>query len=165
MSRAQATTDHNVIRQWAEARKGHPSFVKATEGKRKSRGGLLRIDFDPADKSLDHIGWDEFFETFDNSGLAFLYQEKTASGRKSRFNKFVSRDTVDTSDSEPDAHNNTRVAASDSGSSKSSKKTSEANSKQSSRDRDADEDEDQDLDDEDDDLDDEDDDDFEDEEE
>src|SRR3954453_18403097 len=83
MSRATATTDHNLIRQWAESRKGHPAFVKATEGKRKGSGGLLRIDFDPADDSLDQIGWDEFFETFDKNGLAFLYQDKTASGPKS----------------------------------------------------------------------------------
>lgn len=103
MSRAQATTDHKVIRQWAESRKGHPAFVKSTEGKRKGSGGLLRIDFDPTEESLDEISWDEFFDTFDKNELAFLYQEKTASGRKSRFNKFVSRESVDTSDSESDS--------------------------------------------------------------
>jgi hypothetical protein len=162
MSRAQATTNHNLIRQWAESRKGHPAFVKATEGKRKGSGGLLRIDFDPADDSLDHIGWDEFFETFDKNELAFLYQDKTASGRKSRFNKFVSRDTVDTSDSEDDSSKSSTQSAASSDSKSPAK--SAKGGKQSSRG----EDEDEELDDEDDDLDDDDDDDdddFEDEEE
>jgi hypothetical protein len=160
MSRSQATTDHNLIRQWAESRKGHPAFVKATEGKRKGSGGLLRIDFDAANDSLDQISWDEFFETFDKNELAFLYQEKTASGRKSRFNKFVSRDTVDTSDSEEDSSSTSRSASSgDSKASNTSKKTA----KQASRK--GDEDEDEDLDDEDEDFDDDEDDDFEDEEE
>jgi hypothetical protein len=65
--------------------------VKATHG---SRGGLLRIDFGPPEESLGHIEWDEFFETFDGNNLAFLYQDKTAAGRKSRFAKFVDRDSI-----------------------------------------------------------------------
>ena len=95
MSQAIATTDHDVIRRWAESRNGHPSVVKSTEG--KGGGGLLRIDFGPAEESLEEVSWDDFFETFDENNLAFLYQEKTASGGKSRFNKFVSRDSVDAS--------------------------------------------------------------------
>lgn len=108
MSQANATTDHTVIRRWAESRNGRPSVVKSTKAKSKSRGqsgGLLRIDFNTPEESLDDVSWDEFFETFDQNNLAFLYQEETASGRKSRFNKFVSRDTVEVeaSDSEEDA--------------------------------------------------------------
>jgi hypothetical protein len=94
MSQTNTTTDHDVIRRWTEARKGHPSVVKGTEGRRGS-AGLLRIDFDPPEDSLEQIDWDEFFDTFDRNNLAFLYQERTASGRRSRFNKFVSRDTAD----------------------------------------------------------------------
>ena len=63
----------------------------------------MRIDFDEAEESLEETSWDEFFETFDTNGLAFLYQDKTASGRKSRFNKFVSRDSVDLQDTEEDS--------------------------------------------------------------
>jgi hypothetical protein len=37
------------------------------------------------------IEWDEFFATFDEHKLAFLHQDKTADGKPSRFNKFVSR--------------------------------------------------------------------------
>ena len=35
-----------------------------------------------------------FFEKFEDSQLAFLYQDQVQSGRPSRFNKLVSRDTV-----------------------------------------------------------------------
>jgi hypothetical protein len=91
MAQAIATTDHDTIRRWIEERNGHPAVVKATHGE---RGGLLRIDFGPPEESLDPIDWDEFFETFDSNNLAFLYQDKTAGGRKSRFAKFVDRDSI-----------------------------------------------------------------------
>jgi hypothetical protein len=94
MSQANATTNHSVIRRWAEERNGHPAVVKSTKGK---RGGLLRIDFGPKEEALDPIDWDEFFRTFDENNLAFLYQERTATGRKSRFAKFVDRDSVEVS--------------------------------------------------------------------
>jgi hypothetical protein len=94
MSQAKATTDHNEIRRWVESRKGHPAFVKSTRNRGGEGSGLLRIDFEPDEQSLAAISWDEFFVTFEESNLAFLYQDRTASGRKSRFNKFVSRDTV-----------------------------------------------------------------------
>jgi hypothetical protein len=97
MSQATATTNHEVIKRWAESRNGHPALVKATES-RRGRGGVLRIDFDSPEESLEQVSWEDFFETFDQKNLAFLYQEKTASGRKSRFNKFVSRDTVEVQD-------------------------------------------------------------------
>jgi hypothetical protein len=42
--------------------------------------------------TLEEITWDEFFETFEASDLAFLYQEETKDGELSRFSKFVSRD-------------------------------------------------------------------------
>jgi len=91
MSRAQATTDHQVIRRWIETHQGHPSVVRATQGKRPGSAGLLRVDFEPAEESLEEIGWDDFFETFDSNELAFLYQDE----KGSRFHKFVSRDSVE----------------------------------------------------------------------
>jgi hypothetical protein len=103
MPRAIATTDHQTIRKWVEARNGHPSVVKSTQSDESGQGGLLRIDFNKPEESLGEVSWDEFFETFDENGLAFLYQDKTTSGRKSRFNKFVRRDAVDTQDTEEDS--------------------------------------------------------------
>lgn len=94
MARAQATTNHDKIRSWVEARGGHPAAAKTTR-RAQSPGGLLRIDFGPEEKDLEEIGWDEFFKAFDGNELAFLYQDKTADGDISRFFKFVERDTLD----------------------------------------------------------------------
>ena len=86
MSSSDTTTDHNKIREWAEARGGHPAKVD-TGGK----GGMLRIDCGEPEDNLEEISWDEFFQIFDENELAFLYQDKTADGGESRFNKFVNR--------------------------------------------------------------------------
>ena len=75
---SKTTTDHDEIRRWAQERGGRPARVKGTE-----RG-------DDGD-ALEPISWEEFFDEFDREGLAFLYQEKTADGQLSRFNKFVRR--------------------------------------------------------------------------
>jgi len=80
------TTDHNEIREWVEKQGGWPAAVRSTE--KKNDPGLLRIEFTEASSdSLERIEWEEFFEKFDEKGLAFLYQPT------SRFNKLVSRDT------------------------------------------------------------------------
>lgn len=88
MSSAQRTRDHAAIRKWIEERKGRPSIVGATGGKGR-KGGLLRIDFGEKDDALEEIGWDEFFQIFDENDLEFLHQDKTADGKPSRFSKFV----------------------------------------------------------------------------
>ena len=86
MSEAASTTDHNVIRHWVEARDGRPARVRDT-----GNGGVLRIDFDPSDDSLEPIEWDDFFKIFEENGLAFLHQDMTEDGQTSRFNKFIDR--------------------------------------------------------------------------
>ena len=86
MSSSNTTTSHDEIRKWAEARDGHPAKVD-TGGK----GGILRIDFGEPEDNLEEISWDEFFQIFDENKLAFLYQDQTSDGGKSRFNKFVNR--------------------------------------------------------------------------
>ena len=93
---SQTTTDHEEIRQWAEARQGRPACVKGT-GERGDMG-VLRIDFPGGEeRKLQSVSWDEWFEKFDENGLAFLYQDKTAGGKTSRFNKLVSRATAEES--------------------------------------------------------------------
>lgn len=95
MSESQTTTDHEKIQKWAESRGGHPATVKGTGD---GEPGLLRIDFDPQEESLERIDWDAFFEKFDEEGLAFLYQDKTKDGATSRFCKFVSAESVSSSE-------------------------------------------------------------------
>ncbi|MBW3551302.1 MAG: hypothetical protein KY442_10980 [Proteobacteria bacterium] len=87
---AQQTTDHQEIRRWVEAREGRPATVKGTEDE-DDAAGLLRIAFRD-DVSLQTLGWDEFFEKFEDEDLAFLYQEETKDGKRSRFFKFVERE-------------------------------------------------------------------------
>jgi len=89
MSESQTTTDHDTIRKWAEQRRGRPATVRATE--EDGHAGILRIDFGPKEEALEEIEWSEFFRKFDESGLAFLYQDRTKDGELSRFHKFVRR--------------------------------------------------------------------------
>ena len=97
MAQAKITTDHNEIRKWAEARGGRPAAVRSTQS--KDNTGIIRIEFPDAsnarDDALEEISWDEFFEKFDESELALLYQEETASGQRSNFNKLIGRETAE----------------------------------------------------------------------
>ena len=85
MAMAQTTTDHETIRKWAEARGGNPASVKGTGGSKDA--GLLRLDFGELEDSLEAITWDEFFDKFEESELAFLYEDEP----DNRFNKLVRR--------------------------------------------------------------------------
>src|SRR3569833_2917721 len=55
--------------------------------------GILRFEFPKApnlnDSKLKESPWDYFFEKFDDNDLELVYQEKTADGEKSNFNKLV----------------------------------------------------------------------------
>jgi hypothetical protein len=93
-TKSKMTIDHDQIRRWAEAREGRPATVKSTA--KNGAAGLLRINFPGygGEDSLKDISWDDFFERFDDSNLAFVYQDKTASGKQSRFGKFVDRSNM-----------------------------------------------------------------------
>jgi ferritin-like metal-binding protein YciE len=92
---AHPLTDHDQIRQWAEERGGQPACVKGTGGRGDT--GMIRLDFPgyTGAESLEPISWDDWFEKFDENGLALLVQEKTGRGQKSNFNKLVSRETAE----------------------------------------------------------------------
>jgi hypothetical protein len=92
MSAAKVTTDHDEIRKWVEESNGKPASVKGTE-KGNEGSGLLRINFPgySGEDTLEEISWEEFFRKFDESNLAFLYQEEIK-GNESRFFKFIDRD-------------------------------------------------------------------------
>jgi hypothetical protein len=86
MAEAKQTTNHEEIRKWVEERGGHPARVKGTADE---DGGVLRIDYPgySGEGTLEEITWDEFFQTFDDRDLAFLYQDES----DSRFSKLISR--------------------------------------------------------------------------
>ena len=96
MSDSKITTDHNQIRKWVEDRGGHPAKVSGTERAGES-GGLLRIDYPgfTGEDTLEEITWEQFFDQFEESGLAFLYQDKLESGETSRFSKLIDRNSAE----------------------------------------------------------------------
>ncbi len=90
MSDSHVTTDHQKIKRWAEERQGRPAAVRASE--REGDPGILRIQFsEESGDNLEQISWDEFFDKFEASELAFLYQDRTKDGSPSRFFKLVDR--------------------------------------------------------------------------
>ena len=88
---SRVTTDHEEIRRWAEERGAQPARVRRTGGGEDP--GILRLDFPgySGGESLEHISWEEFLEKFDDNNLALLYQEQTAQGQRSNFNKLIDR--------------------------------------------------------------------------
>src|SRR5512142_811507 len=97
MPKAQANlmTDHQEIRRWAEERGATPACVRGTGG--EGDIGMLRLDFPgySGENSLTEISWDEWFQKFDERGLALLFQGTTARGEKSNFNKIIARETAE----------------------------------------------------------------------
>lgn len=89
---SKTTTDLKVIQKWAEERGGKPSRVKSTAD--DEGGGVLRIDFPgySGKDSLEEISWEDWYETFKDRKLEFLYQEHTAGGKESRFFKLINKE-------------------------------------------------------------------------
>ena len=126
MASAKATTDHDTIRKWVEARKGRPARVKAT-GKGQDPG-ILRIDFPgfSGEDTLEEIEWEEFFEWFDKNRLAMLLSPE----RGNRFSKLVARTTARASSKKSSSKKST---AKKSSAKKSSAKKSSGNKASSSK--------------------------------
>lgn len=91
--RSLATSSHEVIRQWAEERGGVPATVEGTE--HDGRPGVLRFDFGGDSDRLRHVSWDDWFRTFDERKLNFLYQEERKDGNQSNFFRLESPDRED----------------------------------------------------------------------
>ena len=88
---ANGTTDHDEIRNWAESKGGKPAAVDRTH--HGGDVGIIRIMFPDSPQSEHHslvgISWVEFFEQFEESRLALLYE------KDSLFSKIVGRDTLE----------------------------------------------------------------------
>jgi len=69
--------------------------VRGTGGKGDT--GMIRLDFPgySGGDSLEEIEWENWFQKFDEMGLALLYQEQTAAGEQSNFNKLIARETAE----------------------------------------------------------------------
>ncbi|WP_202967217.1 hypothetical protein [Nitrospira moscoviensis] len=79
-----ATRSHEVIRQWAEGRQAVPATVEGTE--HDDRPGVLRLNFPGyGGRDLKEVGWEEWFGTFDQRGLVFIFQEHKSDGAMSNF--------------------------------------------------------------------------------
>ncbi|SFB19771.1 hypothetical protein SAMN05216266_10659 [Amycolatopsis marina] len=92
--RSLATTNHDVIKQWAEARDAKPATVPGTE--HGDHLGVLRFDFPGyGGDDLKEVSWDEWFETFDQRKLNFLYQEERKDGERSNFFRLENPDRED----------------------------------------------------------------------
>jgi hypothetical protein len=88
---SKATTNHDEIRRWAESKGGKPAAVDRTH--KGEDVGIIRLMF-PDNKQSEHqslveISWDAFFEQFEESKLALLYEED------SLFSKMIGRDTLE----------------------------------------------------------------------
>jgi hypothetical protein len=94
-AKSKVTFDHDEIRRWAEERNAKPASVRGTGG--GGDIGMIRLDFPgySGEGSLEQISWEDWFKKFDERNLALLYQETTAGGEKSNFNKIVSRETAE----------------------------------------------------------------------
>jgi hypothetical protein len=88
---AEATTDHDAIRKWADSKGGRPAAVKRTH--KNEDVGIIRVMFPDNPRSehdaLTEISWDEFFAEFEKRKLALLYDPAGL------FSKLVGRDTVE----------------------------------------------------------------------
>jgi hypothetical protein len=91
--RTLATTNHEVIRQWAEKRGARPATMPGSEY--NGRLAVLRFDFPGYGGAvLQPVDWDEWFATFDAERLILLYQEQRADGSTSNFNRLEGIDRM-----------------------------------------------------------------------
>jgi hypothetical protein len=63
------TIDHEEIRAWAAGRGGMPAILEGTESG-------LRFDWGEGDADMVRLSWSEFFDIFEEQGLAFAHIEE-----------------------------------------------------------------------------------------
>ncbi|MEV1143814.1 hypothetical protein AB0I76_09025, partial [Micromonospora sp. NPDC049799] len=93
--RSLVTTNHDVIRRWAQERGATPATISGTE--REGRAGVLTFNMPGYRESsrIREIPWDEWFGTFDQRKLNLIYQEQLRNGRQSNFFRTESPDRED----------------------------------------------------------------------
>lgn len=89
-----ATRSHEVIQAWAESRGGTPATVSGTE--HGDHLGVLRFEFSGSGgENLQRVSWEDWFKTFDDRSLVFLYQEHLSNGNQSNFFRLDSPERED----------------------------------------------------------------------
>ncbi|MFN8663634.1 MAG: hypothetical protein U0075_17210 [Thermomicrobiales bacterium] len=89
-----ATQSHEVIQSWAKERGGRPATVPGTE--HDGRPGVLRMTFTREGNSrLQEIDWEDWFRSFDERDLVFIYQEVKKDGSQSNFFRLDSPERED----------------------------------------------------------------------
>ncbi|BCB90535.1 hypothetical protein Psuf_078480 [Phytohabitans suffuscus] len=83
--RSLVTSDHEVIQRWAQQRDAAPATVGGTE--HDGRPGVLTFIFPLGDSGarVHPVSWDDWFRSFEERSLNFLYQEERSDGRQSNF--------------------------------------------------------------------------------
>lgn len=79
-----ATRNHEVIMRWAQERNAQPATVTGTEY--GDRPGVLRFIFPSfGGERLQSVSWEDWFKTFDERQLVFVFQEHKSDGAMSNF--------------------------------------------------------------------------------
>lgn len=86
------TTDHGTIRNWIES--NDLAVARTAETDRSRSDGLTIVTEGRSDDSIKEVTWDEFFETFEDEGLAFTYRTETMGPEEQLYYEFVSRGDV-----------------------------------------------------------------------
>ena len=75
LAQGKVTTDHGLIKNWAEARHGCPAVIrKITDAGIDLVLSFVFPDIDP-EGIARKLSWDEFFERFDQQHLVFVYDD------------------------------------------------------------------------------------------
>ncbi|EJT04229.1 hypothetical protein [Rhizobium sp. CCGE 510] len=83
MARFGTTADYSRIKHWIEERGGHPARIKDARDSE-----TVGVDF--SSEPGEEISWDEFFQGFDGSRLAFLHRTE-AQDDAARLGRIVRR--------------------------------------------------------------------------
>lgn len=88
--RALVTHNHAAILEWAAKRHAMPATIRGTQ--HDGHLGVLRFDIPGwgGHSRLEHVTWEQWFNTLDDRKLVMVYQEHMRNGHQSNFFHFNS---------------------------------------------------------------------------